>query len=182
MLDFFKTRNEMRRKAGEIYGVIVTRARVPDFYLALGVPDTPTGRYEMVVLHLILVLERLRASGGEGSELSRLLVETFVADMDDSLRELGTGDLSVPKKVRRAAAGLYERSLAYRSALEAADEVGLARLLVAHVYGGSEHPGAASLARYAMAASSSLGTSGAVEPLALQCGFPPLAGPAGEAA
>ncbi len=71
----------------------------------------------MVVLHLFLVLERLRANPDAASPLPRLLVDAFIADMDDSLRELGTGDLSVPKKVRRAATGLYERSMAYKGAL-----------------------------------------------------------------
>jgi cytochrome b pre-mRNA-processing protein 3 len=57
MLASLKTRAEIRRKAGEIYGAIVTQARQPDFYAALGIADTPGGRYEMVVLHLFLVLD-----------------------------------------------------------------------------------------------------------------------------
>ncbi len=114
MLDFLNARTDMRRKAGEIYGAIVTQARRPVFYAELGVPDTPSGRYEMVVVHLFLVLERLREGADAASPLPRLLVEAFIADMDDSLREIGTGDLAVPKKVRRAATGLYERSMAYK--------------------------------------------------------------------
>ena len=75
----------------------------------------------MVVLHLFLVLERLRAQGARAGTLPRALIEAFVADMDDSLRELGTGDVAVAKKVRRAAAGFYERSGDYRAALAADD-------------------------------------------------------------
>ncbi len=135
MLDSLKTRTEMRRKAGEIYGAIVTQARQKDFYAELGVPDTPSGRYEMVVLHLFLVLERLRSSLDRDAPLPRMLVEAFVTDMDDSLRELATGDLAVAKKVRRAASGLYERSLAYRAAVEA-DDLGAAEASGAeHVFG-----------------------------------------------
>ena len=62
MLDFLNARTDMRRKAGKIYGVIVTQARCSAFYADLGVPDTPSGRYEMVVVHLVLVLERLRSA------------------------------------------------------------------------------------------------------------------------
>lgn len=134
MLDFLNARTDMRRKAGEIYGAIVTQARRPDFYAGLGVPDTPSGRYEMVVVHLFLVLERLRSAPGVDADLPRLLVEAFIADMDDSLREMGTGDLSVPKKVRRAATGLYERSMAYKAALAAGDMDALAAVLKEHVY------------------------------------------------
>ena len=100
MLDFLNARTDMRRKAGKIYGAIVTQARRPAFYADLGVPDTPSGRYEMVVVHLVLVLERLRSAPAADADLPRLLVEAFIADMDDSLREMGTGDLTVPKKVR----------------------------------------------------------------------------------
>jgi cytochrome b pre-mRNA-processing protein 3 len=133
MLDAFKTRTEMRRKAGGIYGAIVAQARQREFYADLGVPDTPSGRYEMVVLHLFLVLERLRAASD--SALPRLLVEAFVSDMDDSLRELATGDLAVPKKVRRAAAGLYERTMDYRTALTAGDVPALEAALAGHILG-----------------------------------------------
>jgi cytochrome b pre-mRNA-processing protein 3 len=152
MLYSLKARSELRRKAGEIYGAVVTQARRPDFYAALGVPDTPSGRYEMVVLHLFVVLERLRSEVNDTSPLSQLLVEAFVADMDDSLRELGTGDLAVPKKVRRAAAGLYERSMLYRAALQAKDELALARVLTVHAYDGGQPAGALALARYLRAA------------------------------
>jgi cytochrome b pre-mRNA-processing protein 3 len=147
MLDSLKLRTSARRKAGELYGAVVTQARRAEFYAALGVPDTPNGRYEMVVLHLFLVLERLREEGE--TPLPRLLVEAFIADMDDSLRELATGDLSVPKKVRRAATGLYERSMAYRAALTSGEESALADALSEHLYEGGD--GAANGSRGALA-------------------------------
>jgi cytochrome b pre-mRNA-processing protein 3 len=156
MLDFFNARTDMRRKAGEIYGAIVTQARRPAIYASLGVPDTPSGRYEMVVVHLFLVLERLRSAPGGGADLPRLLVEAFIADMDDSLREMGTGDLTVPKKVRRAATGLYERSMAYKAALAAGDADALAAVLTEHAYAGSDAQLASSLARYVQAAAAAL--------------------------
>ncbi len=156
MLDFLNARTDIRRKAGEIYGAIVAQARRPAFYAALGVPDTPAGRYEMVVVHLFLVLERLRAQGEAESSLPRLLVEAFIADMDDSLRELGTGDLTVPKKVRRAATGLYERSLVYKAGLAAADDTALAAALAEHVYAGAADNRAPALAAYLRSAAGAL--------------------------
>jgi cytochrome b pre-mRNA-processing protein 3 len=146
MLDFLNARTDIRRKAGEIYGAIVAQARRPAFYAELGVPDTPSGRYEMVVIHLFIVLERLRAVAGPASPLPRLLVEAFIADMDDSLREMGTGDLAVPRKVRRAATGLYERSMAYKAALERGDMDALTAVLREHVYGDVAAPRARVLA------------------------------------
>lgn len=182
MLESLRNRAEMRRKAGEIYGVVVTQARSPEFYAALGVPDTPSGRYEMVTLHLFLVHESLRERAGEAPALARMLTEAFVEDMDDSLRELGTGDLSVPKKVRRAAAGLYDRSMAYRAPLEAADTPALAACLAEHVYAGTAHPGAQSLARYALAASALLARIDLVDAPTALWRFPAVPNSAGEAA
>ncbi len=132
MLKWFKTRAENQRKADKLYGAVVARARCAQFYTSLGVSDTPEGRYEIVVLHLFLVLERLRDDPDTGQALPRLLVERFVSDMDDSLRELGTGDLSVPKKVRRAVAGLYERVAAYRPMVAAGDAKALAHLIATY--------------------------------------------------
>lgn len=182
MLDSLRSRAEMRRKAGEIYGAIVTQARQPNFYALLGVPDTPSGRYEMVTLHLFLVLERLRTLSAETSALPRLLVEAFIADMDDSLRELATGDLAVPRKVRKAATGLYERTMAYRAALPDGDVHALSETFVEHVYGGTQHPGAGALARYLLASSSTLAAVDAEEKLANGGVFAPVPDRAGEAA
>jgi len=134
MLKSLRTRTETRRKAGEIYGAVVAQARRPEFYAALGVPDTPVGRYEMVVLHLFLVLEPLRSTSDGAAPLDRMLVEAFIEDMDDSLRELATGDLSVPKKVRRAATGLYDRSMDYRAALAEPGNAALAVALARHIH------------------------------------------------
>ena len=108
MLRWLRQRAETSRKAEELYGSVVTAARQPDFYGALGVPDTPEGRFELVALHLFLALEGLRGQGAAAEGLARRAIETFVVDMDDCMREMGVGDLTVPKKVKRAAAAFYE--------------------------------------------------------------------------
>lgn len=123
---WFNAKNDDIRRASELYGAVVAQARTPSFYASCGIEDTPEGRYELIVLHLSLVLERLAGAGEAGTDLSRRVIETFVGDMDDSMREMGVGDLSVPKKVKRAAAGLYERAGAYRTALREAGPAGLA--------------------------------------------------------
>src|SRR5262249_10301984 len=76
-----------------IYGMIVAQARLPIFYERFRVPDTVNGRFDMVLLHLWLVLRRLRTADG-GAALSQALFDHFCSDMDDNLREMGVGDLS----------------------------------------------------------------------------------------
>lgn len=123
----------IRAKAEELYGAVVTVARTPGYYSAFCVPDTTRGRFEMITLVLFLVLERTKRAPG-GMDLSRAGIEAFITDMDDCMREMGVGDLTVPKKVKRAAATFYERAKHYREALaEEGDEV-LASVLLRHIW------------------------------------------------
>jgi cytochrome b pre-mRNA-processing protein 3 len=90
--------------AAKLYGAIVAQARLPVFYQALEVPDTLEGRFLVLSLHLFAVHRRLRAEGEPARGLAQDLADRFSADMDTVLREIGVGDLSVPKKVRKVAA------------------------------------------------------------------------------
>jgi len=126
MLTWWRARSRAGRTATDLYGSIVAAARREPFYSHLGVPDSPDGRFSMVVVHMYLVLERLRQEGQAGQELSRALIEAFVTDMDDCMREMGVGDLTVPKKVKKAAGALYDCSAAFRSAESADGEKALA--------------------------------------------------------
>jgi cytochrome b pre-mRNA-processing protein 3 len=174
MLRLVKPRSELQRKAGDLYGVVVTQARQPEFYAELGIPDTPIGRYELVVLHLFLILRRLQEAPREAGELPRMLVEAFVEDMDDSLRELGTGDLAVARKVRRAAAGLYERSQAYRQAFADGGMQELTGALSSHLAAQCDARQLAALAAYARAAWASLASQDVAGLLEGKATFPPV--------
>ncbi len=125
MLQWLRSRSYIRRKAGEIYGAVVAAARQPVFFRQYSVPDTPEGRFEMVALILFLVLERVKKLEPDGEALTQRVIEAFVTDMDDCMREMGVGDLIVPKKVKRAAAAFYERAGHYRTALAVADRGGV---------------------------------------------------------
>jgi cytochrome b pre-mRNA-processing protein 3 len=103
--------------AHPLYGQIVAQARQADFYLAAGVPDTVQGRFEMIALHMFLVLHRLKQDGGQGADLAQDLFDLMFQDMDRNLRELGTGDLAVGKRIKTLAKGLYGRIAAYEQGL-----------------------------------------------------------------
>jgi cytochrome b pre-mRNA-processing protein 3 len=99
--------------AAALYAAIVARSRDVRFYLEGGVPDSLDGRFEMVALHLYVVLRRLRGDGPEAEAMSQALVDTLFADMDANLREMGAGDLGVGRRVKRMASGFYGRVAAY---------------------------------------------------------------------
>jgi cytochrome b pre-mRNA-processing protein 3 len=135
MLTWLKHRQDQRQKARSLYGSIVTQARSPRLYADWGVPDTPEGRFEMIALHLVLALRRLADAGPPGQELAVALTETFVGDLDDTLREMTVGDLAVPRHVKRAVAALHERHAAYGAALEAASDAALSAAIAARLAG-----------------------------------------------
>jgi cytochrome b pre-mRNA-processing protein 3 len=113
MLRWLKQNAEIKRIGHDIYARIVAQARSAAFYQDCGVPDTMEGRFEMILLHLIVVLERLKGEGGRGQKIGQRILESLVADMDDALRQIGIGDMGVPKRVQRVAAAVVERSRAY---------------------------------------------------------------------
>ena len=121
MLSWFSSEAQARRTALKLYGAIVTQARQPGFFAVHGVSDTPEGRTDMIILHLFIVLERLSGRHG-GAQDRPALSEIFVTDIDDCLREMGVGDLSVPKKVKRAAQAMGERCQAYQRAVTQAPD------------------------------------------------------------
>jgi cytochrome b pre-mRNA-processing protein 3 len=132
-----------------IYGMIVAQAREPLFYAGLGVPDTVNGRFDMVLLHLWMVLRRLRPVPG-GAAHCQALFDHFCADMDGNLREMGVGDLTVPKRMQKFGEAFYGRSAAYDAALDAGGEA-LAQALCKNILDGRDIGQARRLAAYANA-------------------------------
>jgi cytochrome b pre-mRNA-processing protein 3 len=137
-----------------IYGMIVTQAREPLFYRDLGVPDTVNGRFDLLVLHLWLVLCRLQSAEG-GAALSQALFDRFCEDMDGNLREMGVGDLTVPKRMRAFGEAFYGRIAAYDVARATGAEQ-LAHALNKNILNGGQIDNARRLAAYAQAAIATL--------------------------
>ena len=109
--------------ARQLYGEVVRQARQPVFYGALGVPDTADGRFDLIALHAFLMLRRLRRDHGETRHLAQELFDLMFVDMDENLREMGIGDLSVGKRVKGMAKAFYGRIAAYESGLDDGDAV-----------------------------------------------------------
>jgi cytochrome b pre-mRNA-processing protein 3 len=153
----FKKRDSARRKTIErLYGAIVAQARNPVFYRDMGVPDTVEGRFDFLVLHIHLLNARLAAAGEPGVAFGQELLDHFFEDMDASLREIGIGDLTVPKKMRTLAEAYLGRSAAYARALESNDRNALAEGLARNVVGTDKIGEGQALAAYALRAATAL--------------------------
>lgn len=158
MLTWLRQRRSAERIARALYGSSVTAARVPALYKELGVPDTLAGRFEMVVLNTFLLMHRLTGEGEPGRALAQALAEAMTEQLDDDMRQLGVSDITVPKKIKKAASAAYGRFEAYAAALEANDPAALAAALIRNVYDGdaSRSAEAAKLADHTMGAAAAL--------------------------
>ena len=130
-----------------LYGMIVAQARLPCFYQDYAVPDTVNGRFDVIVLHLSAVLERIATEPGLRA-VGQGLFDRFWQDMDHNLREMGTGDLAVPKRMKALGEAYYGRAAAYRAALADPDLAALAEALKRNVYVGAEAGAPRRLAAY----------------------------------
>ena len=110
-----------------LYEKVVAQSREPGLYSDLAVPDTVEGRFEAYSLHVVLLLDRLRTADtqgrGDAREVSQALFDTYVKALDHALREMGVGDLSVGKKMRKLGEAFYGRGKSYESAFAALPDV-----------------------------------------------------------
>lgn len=136
MFDRLFRRRRDPRAATEFFVKIVGQARDPVFYRDLGVPDTLDGRFDMVVLHVFLVMHRLKGQGAAAADWSRQLYETMIDNFEKSLMEQGVGDSGISRRVKTMARGMAGRIQAYDQALApGADRELLEVALDNNVYG-----------------------------------------------
>jgi cytochrome b pre-mRNA-processing protein 3 len=137
-------RRRRERIAHDLYSGIILQSRHPDFYVTQEVPDTLDGRFDLIVLHAYLVMRRLkRIDGPQGEEariVSQALFDLMFDDMDQNLREMGVGDMSVGKRIKQMARAFYGRVAAYEDALADARDDALASALARNLYGTLDSP------------------------------------------
>lgn len=147
-------KDPMKARARVLYDDVLNAARRPALYGPNGAPDTVDGRFDLIVLHAILLLRRLRDGGEPGKRLAQLVFDIMFDDMDAALREMGTGDLSVGKRIKAMGEAFYGRAKAYEAALAAGDEAALAEAIARNMFDadGGEAGAAqtAAFARYAL--------------------------------
>lgn len=169
-------RKPFLREGHALYTAAVEAAREPGYYLELGVADTLQGRFDLFSLHVALVIRRLRHDGDPaGKDIAQAVFDAMFSDMDLNLREMGVGDMSIGKRVKRMWENFNGRAQAYEAALDAGDAAALADALARNLWGGEAPEGAAAaLAARAIALDAAL----AGQPMAsLRAGdvrFPPL--------
>lgn len=148
--NLFKSRPS--KKAVEaLYAQTVVQARRPVFYTDMGAPDRIDSRFELYTLHVLLLILRLREEGRTGADAAQDLFDTYASALDNTLRELGVGDVAVGKKMRKLGEALYGRMGVYEAAILAEDGDALALALARNIMeADSVMPGMQALSDYAM--------------------------------
>ena len=151
MLKALKPLSSRKVVARQLCAELMARARRPEFFLRLGVPDTMDGRFDLVALHAWLALERLETD----RVLAQALIDENFVSFDEALRALGTGDIGMNRRLKTMAGAFYGRLQAYRSA---SDREALADAIHRNLYRRAQgrEAEARAIAIYAIAARSHL--------------------------
>lgn len=131
-----------------VYRAIVAQSRQPRFYADWLVPDTVTGRFDMISVHMALLFRRLRAETGAQKHFSQAVFDLFFKDMDRSLREMGIGDLGVPKRIQKMGNIFFGLLAAMNEAMDSGDRAALQAVLARNVFDGATGPHVEALAEY----------------------------------
>ena len=130
------SRKSTKYNAEALYIRVVRQSRKPVFYEEYSVADTIDGRFDMIILHVFLVLRRLKIEGKSTESLGQALFDAMFTTMDSSLREMGVGDLSVGKRIKKMATAFYGRVEAYDAPLIAGDRAALCDALARNLFRG----------------------------------------------
>ena len=111
-------------------------------------PDTVEGRFEVLSLHIYALLKRFKRQSAEADAFAQAFFDVFFNNMDDSLREMGVGDMTIGRKIRTMAETFYGRVAAYETALDNDDENQLAEAVARNVFTSNEAADGLQMAQY----------------------------------
>lgn len=123
--------------ADSLHDWAVSQSRAPALYREMGAPDTVEGRFEMLTLHVLLLMDRLKGGAAADLALRQHLFDRYISHLDGAMREMGVGDLAMGKRMRALGEAFYGRAKAYDLALAALPQRGeleslIARTALAH--------------------------------------------------
>jgi cytochrome b pre-mRNA-processing protein 3 len=129
MLTFRRRQNESVGVVAALYAGAVARSRLPEVYAEMGAPDTVEGRFEMLTVQIVLLVERLNLEGESGRTLGQAVFDLYIRNLDSALREMGVGDLAVAKRMKQLGKIFYGRATAYAAAFQSSEPRDLEELI-----------------------------------------------------
>ena len=118
MLDFlFRRLTSEPQRGAALFAAVTRLAREPHWFVEGRVPDTLDGRFAVLATVTALALVRMESEGEAGNVASVALTERFIEVMESEHRELGLGDPTLGKTVRKLVGSLARRTALWRSTL-----------------------------------------------------------------
>ena len=154
---WLKHRTARKQAAAGLYQSARSQSRHPVFYANWGVADTMDGRFDVLSLHVALLMARLGQMGKQGSKLAQAVFDAMFRDIEQTLRETGVGDLGVPKHMAKMMKAFNGRVHAYYAAINANDNAALELAIARNIYRMEHIPAhARDIAEYAAAVKAAL--------------------------
>ena len=133
--DFFWPRRWRNAESlAKLHAKIVAQVREPGFYRDFGVADNFDGRFDLLVLHAGFLVRALSLAPQPCPDIASDVMSLVIAGLDADLREMGVGDVSMPKKIKPMVEAFYGRMKTYSDALQNHDDLALAKALLRNVY------------------------------------------------
>jgi cytochrome b pre-mRNA-processing protein 3 len=109
-----------------IYDKLIAQSRNPIFYTQMGVPDDLSGRYNMIVIHLLILFASTKGlDGGDAQGLRQQVLERFIREMEAMVRDFGVDDARAQDEVRHIVDLCSKQIMAYDNAIANGDKKGL---------------------------------------------------------
>jgi cytochrome b pre-mRNA-processing protein 3 len=136
MFDFIFKNRKLNDCAHGLFSAVINQSREKVFYEKYLVEDSLDGRFDLMSLHMALVLDKLdkNAQIKNIPKLKRILQEIMFDNLDLTLREIGVGDLGVGKKIKVMAEAFYGRMMVYQNLLNKQDIEGMSNALKRNLY------------------------------------------------
>jgi cytochrome b pre-mRNA-processing protein 3 len=119
-----------------LHNRVAALARQRRLFTDIGVADSFEGRFELLALHLALILRRLAELPPPAHDVAQDLTNIAFRRLDQGLREIGIGDLAVPKRMKMLAKAFYGRAAAYDAAFASGEPAKLVEALRRNVFAG----------------------------------------------
>tara|TARA_B100002003_G_C14039999_1_gene501175 strand:+ start:205 stop:777 length:573 start_codon:yes stop_codon:yes gene_type:complete len=118
MFGLFKRKKPYEQEAALLVGTISMQSRRLEFYEEFEVPDTTEGRFDLLLVHLFLLISRIKDEPG-GDVLAQSVFDTAFLNIDEGYREIGISDMGVPKRMKKLMLAFNGRMHAYSEAIKA---------------------------------------------------------------
>ena len=133
MLGFLFKDKKLKNVAYLLFSKVIEQSRLPVFYTDYLVEDSIDGRFDLMALHMSILINKLDQSA-QSADLKRMLQEAMFDNLDLTMREIGVGDLGVGKKVKIMAEAFYGRMNIYQENLNRSDQDNMQKAILRNLY------------------------------------------------